>query len=183
MGSNYGIRMSQLQIGRYKFRALHDRALAILEPGVIRLMYVPDITFFTDNQDAIMESIFGGKSPFMPATAAMGKLIPNIFTYNMQNVNLNGVNQMMANMDCPMSWGAYLRAGVHLEAVNIPASLKIRLNALKANPAYDGNPVNGDPYIKTNLYDLDCGCMKQRKNAEVTLERWANGSIVNGPIW
>jgi hypothetical protein len=176
MANDYGIQMAKLQIGKYTFRALHDRALADLEPGVIRLMYIPDITFFTDNQDDTMDGIFGGMSPFMRASAITGRLAPNIRSDNYLPVHLNGKIQMMSANDCPMSWYAYMRAGVHIKARNLPRSIKITLNSLKPNPGA------GDPYIKDTIYALDCGCMRAKKDVINTLETWANGNIQNGPI-
>ena len=178
MGNDYGIKLAKLQIGKYKFRALHDRGLAALEPGVIRLMYVPDITFFTDNQDAMMDSIFG-TSPFMRASAIEGRLSPNIYSYNYAPAHLNGNVQMMSSYDCPMSWGAYMRAGIYLKARNLPRSIKITLTSLKTNPIYNASvPSTGDPFIKDSIYGLNCGCMTQKKRLIDSLDTFANGPLV-----
>jgi hypothetical protein len=181
MGSNYGIKTSVLQLGPYKFRSLHDRLGALLEPGVIRLIYMPDIKFFTDNLDANMNSIFGGNNPFLPASSVQGRLQPVIYTNDLQNVQVNGVNKFMAKNNCPLSWQAEMRAGVHMGPVNIGRSLRITLNMKKPNPNFGAE--GEEAFIYGQIWDLDCACMKARKNVEVQLDTWANGEIVNGPIF
>lgn len=181
MGNDYGIRLGKLQIGKYKFRALHDRGLAAIEPGVIRLIFVPDITFFTDNQDATMDGIFGGSAnnPFLRASAVEGRLSPNIVSYNYAPAHLNGKMQMLSANDCPMNWTAIMRAGVFLKPVNLPRSIKITLNSLKSNPTYDAqNPATGDPFIKDTIYALNCGCMTEKKRVIDSLDTFANGPLV-----
>jgi hypothetical protein len=168
----FGIHLSALQIGKYTFKALHDRTMAIKEPGVVRLMHVPSISFFTDGQDQYMAQMFGGKSPFLPSTGVTGRMIPSVVSYDMISTYLDGDIQFKANKDCPISFFAYMRAGVRIKPKMFPFMLKIQFNSATANPSYDPMDPTSSPYIYGDVYNLNCGCMQTLRKVELNLDQW-----------
>lgn len=174
-----GIEMYKVNIGRYSFRAIHDRMMDYLEPGVIRLMYIPDIEFITDDFDDRAAGVFGGKSPFSKATALEGRLLPSIRSFDAQTAMVNGMYVPQSYRNCPMSFHAYMRAGIHLNARSFPGLLKLRFVFCKENPLF-GDPLHptAPATIKTSIYESGIGCIKASRNVELALDTWGNGPIM-----
>ncbi len=172
--NKYGIKLSSLQIGKYTFKALHDRGLSNKNPGVVRLMHIPSIAYFTDAQDEYMGKIFGRETPFLPSSSVRGQMLPSIVSYDMISSYIDGDIHFKANRDCPISLFSYMRTGVRIKPKMFPFMMKIQFNSAIANPSYNPADPLSSPYIYGDVYNLNCGCMKALRTTELTLEPWLN---------
>lgn len=181
---SFNIEMFEMQIGKYTFKAIHDRYMEMTEPGVVRLMYIPDIMFFTDNQDEVMRNISNmlgiSNSLFAPASASATKLIPSVISRDLIDTYVNGQTITMAKDDCPFNLYGYLRAGVFYSPRNISTNLKIRFNARIANP--DATLPTDPATIKVPLDRLGCGCNAVHRDIVNGLDNWGQGPIITQPF-
>jgi len=181
--SSFNIQLVDIQLGSYTFRGIHDYQMARTEPGVMRLMHIPDITFFTDNQDEVMGGVanmlgLGNMSPFAPASAVINRLVPSVISRGMSTTYINGDERFMAKDDCPFNLYGYMRAGVFLSPENISRSLKIRINARIANP--DTSPT-APATIKVPINELGCGCARTHYDIVEGLDSWGQGPVLTRP--
>lgn len=175
-----GIQIDEFKLGSHTIKGLHDRYLAYLEPGVIRLINMNDIHFFTDNLDDLtMDAL--GHNPFLEATAVKGKLIPNIVSKDLAPVWINGEVKNMVRDNCGYQFFSYMRFGVYLSPNNISKMLKIRIVGEIPNPAYNGgqNPLEPE-YIKVPYWELGCGgCERNMRSIDDTFDTWNGFEPVN----
>lgn len=180
MANRMGIELDEFQLGEYKIKGLYDEMLAFMEPGVMRLMFIPDIHFFTDSLDEMTQDMLG-MNPYLPATAVKGKLIPSIVSQDIARVYLNGEIKDMVKNNCGFQFFSYMRAGVALSPNNASKWLKIRITGKKENPAYAGgaNPLVPQ-YIKVPYYELGCGgCEDAYRRLRDNFQTWNGFEPVN----
>lgn len=175
-----GISIDEFQLGKYKFKAIYDQMLAYMEPGVIRLWYIPDIHFFTDCKDEMTQDMLG-MQPYLPATAIKGRLIPSIISKDLASHWINGDIKNMVRDNCGFQFFSYMRAGVYLSPNNMSRLLKIRIVGIKENPRFAGgtNPLEPE-FIKVPYWELGCGgCALAMRNVAATFETWDGFKPVN----
>lgn len=180
MANRMGIELDEFQLGNHKIKGMYDERLAFTEPGVMRLMFMPDIHFFTDSLDEMTEDMLGSNQ-YLPATAVKGKLIPSIVSQNIARTYLNGEIKDMVKDNCGFQFFTYMRAGVALSPNNSSKWLKIRITGVKENPAFAGgaNPLVPQ-YIKVPYYELGCGgCEDAMRRIRDNFTTWNGFEPVN----
>jgi hypothetical protein len=167
-----GLEFYEVQIGKLKFRALEDYQMSIDRPGQMDLYHVPSIKMFTDSLDEKYADTLG-TNPFLPATAAKGIALPNIYSESFSPTMLNGKEVTLARGDCPISYKYYMRMGVRFAPAKLGNLWSFRLSSLQPNPLFGTTPTEPS-HIRGSINDINCpGCIGVEEKVSRYLEQYS----------